>query len=884
MLRFCEKSKGAISVFLTLILLPTFIFGGVIIDGSRILGAKNLVSGAGDMALNGALSNYQEELNQTYGLLAMASTAEEVNSVMKDFFETTLNANGIAKEDFNKALVYLELTEDDFEASNVLGTEVWETEVLKQEILEYMKYRAPATLMERMVTDKLGELKNAEKERKAADAQLKFESELEDVQELFDRLKELSDTQKEIYKTIYTEMELDGMLSCSKSNYEKITWLSAAYYRMLHCSESGEGDVKSLMQQMINLSCDVGSITYSNASSIIYMVKVKNGMNGKNPEDILEGLDKKSEEYREAQQFIADYKAADSVREEGIANTGREIDELVGQTYAEMSEQRSLAVRGEINCKDIKEALEELRKEFQRLRGKYETWKEAVAELEGDSKKAYEKNIAEVSGFFEAEGLLGEFESKIENNEAHYKEVYEKLDTVTFTGYRLDKELSSKAVFLGEADYGAIWSPGEILSSGQNFMERYHDIGSMALAVLKRDISDDEFVKLLETKYCKNDARDKEKEKEETKKWGDDLTEYLKKLKNLMLTDDIEQLNVLEIGSGEIPTQWLNLGGDNREKGDTATLEGGLDSKKNRKKVTNGSSDNLNRDNASISEMSSLGDMLAEKGEAVAEPLMLTEYIFGMFSHYTSNKDADEDRGEDRGEVEKPLSITGNDLSKNALYRAEIEYILWGSPESRNNVGITKAIIFTANLVFNMGFAFTNSNIRTDATKVASFFPIGPLGQTAIKCALQAMVAMIETTQNMVDIMDGKSVPLLKKPSVWNTWIFVNPNGSSSHDSGTNSIGFTYEDYLWILVCGKLFIPSQQVGMLGRTADCIELNMTEKKSKEEKTLKDMYTMVEIEAAVSIDTFFIQKLHGAGYEVQNTDEETFKIQYYGVQGY
>ena len=63
MLKICEKNKGAISVFLTLILLPTFIFGGVIIDGSRILGAKNIISGAGDLAMNGALSNYHEELN-----------------------------------------------------------------------------------------------------------------------------------------------------------------------------------------------------------------------------------------------------------------------------------------------------------------------------------------------------------------------------------------------------------------------------------------------------------------------------------------------------------------------------------------------------------------------------------------------------------------------------------------------------------------------------------------------------------------------------------------------------------------------------------------------------------------------------------------------------
>ena len=145
MLRFCTRCRGAISVFLTLILVPTFIFGGVLVDGSRILGAKNLISGAGDMALNAALSDYNEELNKTYGLLARARTADEVEHIMQDFFEATLNANGVSKEDFTKALVYLELTNDGFTASDIPGTEIYQTEVLKQEILEYMKYRAPVT-------------------------------------------------------------------------------------------------------------------------------------------------------------------------------------------------------------------------------------------------------------------------------------------------------------------------------------------------------------------------------------------------------------------------------------------------------------------------------------------------------------------------------------------------------------------------------------------------------------------------------------------------------------------------------------------------------------------------------------------------------------------
>lgn len=874
MLRFCEKCKGTISVFLTLILIPTFIFGGVLVDGSRVVGAKNLISGAGDLAMNAALSGYHEELNQTYGLLAMAKTADEVDDIMKDFFETTLNANGVSGEDFSKALVYLELTNDDFTVSNIPGTEIYETEVIKQEILEYMKYRAPATLINRAITDKLGDLENIEKEKKAADAQIKFESELDDLQTLFDDIKELTDRQEEIYADMKDEAGLNDMLSRSKLSYEEITMLAVAYFRMLNCSETEQGDTKSLMNRMVELSCDVSNIDAAAAENIIKMIMVKNAMNGRNTNEVLEGLDAQSDEYAQMQQLISDYEAADAVREEGIENTGKQLDALVSAVYLEMSTQRKLAVEGEENCGKILEKLEKLKEEFEKLRGKYENWKSAVNDLpEGESKKAYQENLNEVSGFFEAEGMLAAFEQKINQNQTFYGEVWRQLDNVTFTGLTLDESLKEKGQFMGEADYGSITTASEITSCGADFMVRYHDIGTMQLSEVNQDLSQDEFVKKLKDIWCNYDDADEGRANSEADKWDKDLSKYMEKLQNLLLTDDISELNVNTIAQGQIPSVWLGISQYQEQEGDGAVnVEGGLKEKGERKKVSNSGSDNLNKDNSSISEMSGLAKKVAGAGETVAEPLILTEYVMGMFSHYVCNKDTE-------GKAVEPESLTRSKLSENALYRAEIEYILWGSPDTRDNVGITKAIIFAANLVFNMSFAFTNKTIKTDAFTIANLFPVGPMARTAIKCALQSMVGLIETTRNMVDLMDGKAVPLLKSASAWDTWILTK-GGTKSKDAG----GFTYDDYLWILVCVKMFIPSQQRELLARTADCIELNMTDSKSNADNTLYDMYTMIDLEADVSIDTFFLQKLSGAGYNVQAVDDETFKIQYYGVQGY
>lgn len=875
MLNFCRRHDGAISVFLTLILIPTFIFGGVIIDGSRILGAKNLISGAGDLSMNGALSNYYEELNQVYGLLAMADTSEEMQDVLRKFFEVSLNASGVEPEDFSKALVYLELTSDGFLASDVVDTEIYQTEVIKHEILEYMKYRAPVTLTNRLITDKLGSLENLEKEKKAADGELKFESSLNDVQQLFDDIKELTDRQEEIYRLVKDENGYNRMLSDTESNYNKIALLATAKKILDTCPEKESGDTLALMKKMADLSCNINNLNADTCSCLIKMRMIEKAMASKNTSDILKDLDKDSDEYKERKELIGKYESALENLAEGRKKLDNELKKLVESTYKTMHEQRELAQEGKENCTKVQEKVQELKEEFESLRGKYENWKDAVAKLpEGDSKKAYEESIKNVSGFFEAEGVIGEFEEKIENNRVFYSEVCEKLDQVTIGGKRIDWDVKTVSDVISLASSEFVKESSRLTQKAKQFMEQYNTPDLMNLSVVNKDISQDAFVVQLKEFYCNTDGSNKAEANKQADAWESNMNSTINELKNLLLCEDLDKSNVEALGQRDLPTNWLGI---NEESASSdISVAGGIKDKKSRKTASDKGSDNLNADNESISEISSLKSKIIKGTEDAVEPLILTEYVMGMFSHNTSNWE------EDGTEISDPLSINRSHLNTNQIYRAEIEYILWGSPDIRNNVQATKAVIFTVNLIFNMSFAFTNQKMRSDANTIAALFPVGPLAKTAIKCALQSMAAMIETTTNMFDLMKGKRVALIKTKGVWDTWLI--PTGSAGGNTPKNEAGFTYEDYLWILVCVNMYVPSKQTKLLARTADVIELNLTESKAKTDNTLKDKYTMIEIEASVGIDTFFMQKLNGAGYDVQAVGEEDFTIPYYGIQGY
>lgn len=876
MLNFCRKHDGAVAVFLTLILIPTFIFSGVMIDGSRILASKNLVSGAGDLAMNAALSNYHEGLNQVYGLLAMADSASEVESIMQECFEMSLNASGVSKEDFAKALVYLELTEGGFSASDMVDTEIYQTEVFKQEVLEYMKYRAPVTIVNRAIKNKINVLDTMAEERAAADAELKFEKELGDVQELFDELNELIDKQNVYVNKIGTQESLTRLLSDTGSDYGRITMLAVAYYRMIHCSDSDSGDMKGLMERMVDLACDMSSIDAGTASNLIKMKRIENAMRGQKPVDLLEGLEADSDEYNEVQRLIDEYENAKSIMEDGIANTEKTLDDLVKKSYSAMHEQWECARDGKENCGDIVEKIGKIRDKLKDCKGKFENWQGAVGNLSNPTtKSAYEESIREVEGLFKNDGIIGEFEKKIVNNKTYFEEVETSLDQVTFIGYRIDYDVSSKAVFMGEADYGLIIEESDVSRAAKNFMDYYISPTTMNLSVKidKSVDTQDEFVKKLKEEYCNTDSKDEAKAKEETKKWKDKLEEKKKDLAALLTSDDIADQNVRTIAGDGLPSVWLGIAEGEAYKEGSVQAEGSLDDKNSRKKAAESGSDNLNQDNAAMTEMSGLGTKIAGAGEAVAEPLFLTEYVLDMFSHYTIDHNRDGSPNND------PESLSRAKLKDNAIYRAEVEYILWGGPDVRSNVNITKAIVFAANFVFNMSFAFTNSTLGKQARTIAAFFPVGALGKTAIKCALLAIVATIETTDNMLDLMEGKPVPLIKQAGDWKTWMPTNPGGPSS---GKDS-GFTYEDYLWILVCVNMYIPARQTQLLGRTADCIELNLTEKKTNNANTLKHMYTMVSVDATVAIDTFFLQRLGGADYDV-SYDKDAFKVDYHGILGY
>jgi len=175
------------------------IFTTVLIDGGRIILARNIVSGAGDMALNAGLTYYNSVLQDTYGLFAISKNMTELHDNLEVYFEATLKSSGLHDQGLVKELVdialsgsgsdeisdimKMKLANGGFEVSQAAGANLSNANILRAQVLDYMKYRAPAVIGYGFL-EKMNILKSLPAQQKALEDKKDYEKKLKEIQDL----------------------------------------------------------------------------------------------------------------------------------------------------------------------------------------------------------------------------------------------------------------------------------------------------------------------------------------------------------------------------------------------------------------------------------------------------------------------------------------------------------------------------------------------------------------------------------------------------------------------------------------------------------------------------------------------------------------------------
>ena len=207
MYKLMNDCKGAISIFLVIVLVPMLVLSSIFVDMSRLKLAQSVAESSGNLTLNTALTNYDAVLKDMYGLFATSQNTDELFANLENYYRQCIEAAGVAEADADdyvgQIMQFLrsETGTDDllnmdlksFEITKPTEGSLANPAILKSQIVEFMKYRAPINLGSG-IFDAISSMKNLKKQTTLVDNKNKFYDQrtnmMEKLEEVWNKLED----------------------------------------------------------------------------------------------------------------------------------------------------------------------------------------------------------------------------------------------------------------------------------------------------------------------------------------------------------------------------------------------------------------------------------------------------------------------------------------------------------------------------------------------------------------------------------------------------------------------------------------------------------------------------------------------------------------------
>ena len=900
---FYEK-KGAISVFLSVILLPMLIVALLATDAARIYCAKSVIADAGEMAMNAALAQYNAKLKDEYGLIAMDKEPSSMQGDLEKYFTASLNGDGLSNSGNYKQV--LDLMEQSFEVIDVEASKVYKTEVEKQQILEYMKYRAPVCMAD-MVLDKIDQIKDNKKMIEAMEAEADFAEAMEECQDAFEKAKErldelsarvegypkdrdinsLLEETKRYYTTdmskqllmraglsAYQAYNHDGIRNATTTQ-EKFDLMSQAMYSFLSNASK------------VNLNDPMSRETYNNYIDALYyrntieqMGKIdylltwydelhQPSQDEEADEETDDGTEGGEDQDRKAlSDKITEYKNRCNAIAPAYKNILEDKAREIIRNYRDRLHAIWNGADDGIECaKSTYEALGVVKEKLMEAQEKHRIWKEKTEALSNPGNMKAE--VEEYEGLFGTDSCDRLME-KVKNDQAQFEKAKNQLEGEKFHEKSIAVVKSNEQFqkYVSEAN-DVMKAPDDYHYDGMEFVREQSYITGyqhITMAYELTPIKEDEFYKEL-IKYCEsNESEEKEKNKDEANKKLDEGEEGSEEAKK-----EDDSLTFDWAGAGvTLPSNLLGVSTYGKDTSALADTAGGdIDNKKDRKNIIKKVKESIKQANSFLDGV----DRILEDG---VENLYIAEYAMQMFTYYTVDKKVNESHQIDTLSSENLKSLSGYEFtsSNHKAYKAETEYILWGKSSSKKNVQATVAVIYGIRLLFNTFFALTDEEIDLTANGIAAPWSVTPYMVPIIKLVFKFGLALCETADDIKDIKAGFGVSVTKNKQ---TWVSSAAGGLGIADNTRGTFTLDYSEYLRLFLNTSIMIAGYEPA-LARIGDCIQVN-----TGNDIDITQMSTMLSVEATVTNRTTFMRKIadwSGAGWQYG----DSYSIDYKSVLGY
>ena len=193
--KFVVNEKGAVSIYLIIVAVFLLLFNAVLIDFARIIIAERQTEEAAKVALRSSLAAYNTDL-QNKGLFGLSYNQEEAESVFKEVFKKNLEGGD------NYNLLGLKPVGNEISLNLNMERSLANKDILKYQILEEMKYKAPVEIGEALLKDFLSIAEHVQQASDYAKVAKKINKKAKNREELLEDVEQLLEDAKELLEEI----------------------------------------------------------------------------------------------------------------------------------------------------------------------------------------------------------------------------------------------------------------------------------------------------------------------------------------------------------------------------------------------------------------------------------------------------------------------------------------------------------------------------------------------------------------------------------------------------------------------------------------------------------------------------------------------------------
>ena len=755
-----KKNKGAITVYICFIITIVLILTGVLVDGARARVAEAQVQSAVEAAAKSLLAYYNNILKEWFGLMALSednpSVLEEQllyylnRTLMTELGAEKKNASDASWDYLKKFLNIENKYEDvrfldmyDYRIDYIKAVPLYnlaENEVLRAQIVEYMKYRAPELLGEEFL-EKINVFRGYKKQTKILSSKLEIDKKLYGISK---KLSELSSQIKKV--NTFDAAELKEKI---KNIGEKIA-LKVGYEKVYKEMKKKRIEAEKKLEER-----------------------------------------RKSDEYKEEKQRLKKELslAEDESEKESIRQQIEDLDEPYKSEVEKAEEEEEDAEKEyKFVAKEANKKIDELFKDL----GKFESYNDdaikianKIIEENADVKKQLDALKSQLKGDTSdfAEKMRQEIK-KIENqiSTESITHLIDKFNNNKTTINNLTKTLEDKNLYdINEDSYDiSIFSKEEYILMYEYIQKDIIKVEELYTNYLLKysKVSYEEFPveEITESKEKVEDPRSASKELIESSE------NPLNNIEAPESHEDFEELmkglpsGGAKIDSREILEAFL---GEDYEfvieaigyKGESKSSENSFDDVS----VIN-NMDFESDQNGSVIEglnlITALIDRLEEGLEFIRDETFINEYALGIFNNYLSDKNLKSESGNTISQVD--LRLRNRSERKPYMYfQNEIEYIIGGKVNEKENVQTVMAKILFIRFALNTIHIFLDPAKMKDVVSTAKYIaafasPVIAVFLIPLFTILIAMGwAMAESVIDLKLLMKGESVPIFKTSQNW---------------------------------------------------------------------------------------------------------------------